>query len=142
MTASSFDELSAALGTALSDIEGLEVHDLPGGPYNFPCVVVDLGNVEEYEVTMGRTGTTSVPFDVSVLLPRVDDAIACSEMLGYADPAGDRSVRAALKRSETLSGLAEAVYVRSYERLSITVDGVPAFQGRFRVEVHFQRERA
>jgi hypothetical protein len=134
-------EISAGLGAALDSIDDLNVHDTLGGPYNLPCVIVDVPTIETYEVTFGRTGETTVPFDVTVFVSRADDQIAIAELLSYVDAVGDKSVRAALMADPDLGGQVEHTYLRSYNRIVTDLDGSPAFGGSFTVDVTFKRER-
>lgn len=140
MTESSLEAISAGLGTALAKIDDLEVHDLLGGTYNLPCVIVDVPLIEEYMISMGRTGDITVPFDVTVIVGRVSDTVAISDILAYVDPAGDRSVRQALMADQTLGGLVESIYMRSYTRSIVDLGGTPALGASFSVEVTFKRE--
>jgi hypothetical protein len=109
MTATSLDDISAALGTALRSIDDLEVHDTIGAPYNLPAVIVDLPEIPEYMESMGRGGATMAPFHITVLVARQVDDIACSELLAYVDAAGDRSIRQALMDDASLAAIANGL---------------------------------
>jgi hypothetical protein len=141
MTATSLEDVSAALGTALGSIDDLNVYPTIGAPYSLPAAIVDLPEIPEYMESMGRGGTTMAPFHVFVYVARAVDDIACSELLAYVDGAGDRSIRQALMDDINLKSVVDAVYIRSYFRSTGDLDGTPTFIGDFLVEVHYQRER-
>jgi hypothetical protein len=135
-------ELRAALGTALSDIEGLAVHETLGGPYNPPCAVIQFPGTESYRDTMGRTGTIQLPFTVTVWVGRADDRIAQTNLDEYVDWVGDLSVPAALERDQTLAGVAQSVLIERFELIAPTVEGGDALGIVFGGFVMAQRERA
>jgi hypothetical protein len=142
MAQTSLADLRGGLGAALESIEGLAVHEKLGGPYNPPCAVVLLREIPSYRESFGRGGIMALPFSVLVFVGRPDDFIAQSNLDEYTDAVGDLSVPAALERDQSLSGVADSVYVENFRLLTAPeVEGYGAFGGEFVVTVRAERER-
>lgn len=142
MTTTSIADLITGAADALRGIPDLAIHETLGGPFNVPCAIVELADIESYRETFSRTGNIALPVEVTVLVGSSSTDIAVSRLNEYRDWAGDWSVAAALEADQTLGGVSESVLVDGSQRATRTdLDGAPVFGATFFVTIRAQRER-
>lgn len=139
----SLAQVRAALGTALTSIPDLEVHDTIGGSYNVPFAVIRVDDLDEPRETFSRSGTIALPMQVFVFVARPDDELAQIALDEYLDWAGDMSIVDALESDPTLGGVVDSVWWNSFRNLGAEeVAGLGYFGGVWGFTVRLTKESA
>lgn len=128
-------EIMAGIETRLATISGLRVNDVSPGQIVPPCAIVGVPPIGDYNATMAD-GHWDVTPTVTVLTSSAMDRTGQLALASYADHSGDSSIRAAIDADQTLDGLVEYCFVKSFRPLGLEEVGVVGYYGGvFELEV-------
>ena len=116
-----------SIGTALSTISGLRVHDFVPKSAQPPFAFVDYPETVDYDTTKQRGKDTAV-FPIFVAVGNMSDRSARDELAAYLNGTGTKSIKAAVD-------LAGSRRVTSADVAVMTVSGIDFLAARFDVEV-------
>lgn len=129
----SLADIMTGLGNALATISGLRVYPFPADRIETPAAILNLPETP-YDVTLSsRADEWTLP--TWVLVAKADDKAAFSEMVGYLDAEGIKSVRGAVDADYTLGGACDTAQVTHAKPMYITVAGTEYLAVEFTVEV-------
>lgn len=106
-------QLRAGLKTRLATISGLRAYDKWPGNVTPPGAIV-MPVDGEYDQVMGDNPDTVYKFEVTLAVQLGSYETAQDKLDEYVNPAGARSVRAAINGDRTLGGVADATWVRRF----------------------------
>jgi hypothetical protein len=140
MTAVPLNDLVNGLAVQLEAVPGLSVDRYFSGQIVPPKAIVGVPAVPDYW-TSGRGATYTAEVSVYLFVASAMSIEAQAQLAEYADPAGARSIPAAIHADKTLGGLAADSIVREFRPLNL--DEYGAFQyygGVFTIQI-FARGR-
>lgn len=105
-----------AIEDRLKTINGLRTSDYVPDQLNPPVAIVGVPPISNYHATMGRGRFTLEP-TITVIVSGALDRIGQRALADYADPTGERSIRAAIEGDKTLGGLVDDCIVVSFRPL-------------------------
>jgi hypothetical protein len=118
-----------ALRDRLRTIDGLRAHEYEPDQINPPVAFPLVPAISSYRETM-RRGTLVVPMQIAVLVGAQVDRVGQRRLAEFANPVGDRSIRAALEDGDkTLGGLIHDLVVDSFEPRGLEEVGLINYYG-------------
>lgn len=130
--AHSLPVLHQALADVIASVTGLRVYPRPKANASPPAAMIQLAELET--VVMGR-GTDQLNFEVLVL---TGDQVETGydRLVEFADPTGDKSIRAAIWQNRTLGLSGTDAAVSGFRLLNLQeIDAYRAYGGIFTVTV-------
>lgn len=121
-----------ALGTRLSTIAGLRVSTYPADRANPPQAIVSLPETVEYDAVMAR-GADRVVIPITVLVGKVSDRAARTQLARYVSGEGSESIKTAVDGD--LGGSAHTVRVTGATISVVTIEAIEYLGASFDVEV-------
>lgn len=104
-------EIKTALATKLGTISGLRTYAYQPDNPAIPFAIPSLSTIEYHGAMAG--GLVTCTFNVMVIVGRMNERIAESNLDAYASYSGASSVRAALESDGTLGGVVDDTIVMS-----------------------------
>lgn len=125
------DEIGAKLGS----VPQLRVYPYNVDKVTAPAAIVGLPDTVNYDTTYGR-GTDALTIPMWVMVGRANAKAAGAQLAAYLDGSGDRSVKAAVDSSDTITySSCDEVTVTTAEPLAVTSGGVELLAVEFTVQV-------
>lgn len=112
------DQIVRGLETRLKTIDGLNVARYFTGQVVPPVAIIGVPPVTEYHASMGR-GTMALEPTIHVFTGSAIDLEGQRALSEYANPVGDKSIRAAIEADKTLGGMAQDCIVREFRPLNL-----------------------
>ena len=128
------ENVQAGLADALRNIVGLRVYDFPSDRVETPAAVLSLPETP-YDVTLGGR-SDEWAFPLWVLVAKADDKAAYTEMRGYLEAEGAKSIRAMVEADRTLGGACDTAAVTLARPMFATVAGTEFLAIEFTLEVY------
>lgn len=123
-----------AVAGRIAKIAGLRVHEIIGGPYNPPCAVLTIPEIDYQQAFQG--GTIKYDLDAICLVSRTNDKAAQQTLDELSSPDGAGSVLYQFRSDPTLGGKVQNAVVVRYRALNAEeVEGYEAFGGVFTLEI-------
>ena len=133
MAAATISRIAAALADALRTIDGLRVYETQPDNFAAPCAIVSVDAIDYHGAF--QMGLITTAFKVVVISARADARLAIEALEDYLNPAGQRSVRAAIEADVTLGDtVASALVIRAAAFQTITVGDVTYLGVEFDIE--------
>lgn len=129
-------KIMAAIGTRIDGISGLRGVGHPPDDPQPPCAFPLPPSIPSYREAMGR-GLYILQFTVALLVPAQLDRVGLPRLVGFVNPTGDTSVRAALEDGDkTLGGLVDDLVVDGFDSNGLQDLGYGSYYGgTFQVRV-------
>ena len=131
----SLNTIRGALSAQMATITGLRCHDT--FPQRIEPPAAFIGSMRR-EPSQSFENTSTVTYEVFVLLSQADLGRQIEGLDDYADSSGAKSVEAALIASPTLAGTASsAVLTNVTVPVTVEVAGTPYVAAQFDIEVFY-----
>lgn len=121
------------IGDRLRTITGLRVSDFPTDGANPPHAIVSLPEMVEYDTVAGR-GADRVIIPITVLVGKVSDRTARTNLAGYVSGTGATSIKSAVDGD--LGGTAHTARVTEATINVVTIQAVEYLGATLNVEVY------
>jgi hypothetical protein len=138
---STLGDIAEGLRARLATIDGLAVFDTPVDAT--PPMAVIWPPTVNYHETFGantdRLHRSTIDIWILTAPAGAYTDVAVRALWDYADPVGERSIKAALDADPTLGGVAETSHVAEFRPAGVEeVNGIGYVGGVFSIEVHWR----
>jgi hypothetical protein len=128
------DTVITQVATQLDTITGLQIYDFPPDQAYPPCAIVAWPDSYDFDLTYGRGGDRmSLP--VVVLVGKVSDRAARTNLAAYCDGSGASSIKAVLESASAAYTAFHTVRVESVTFDVISMAGIDYMAALFTLDI-------